>query len=212
MTAVMALEADLSNVRPRRWVAIGALAGFSVAVIARLWMRWISTDPEFSWAGTIAILTGFTLFGAMQAGAASCRRRQRSRRRTTLVRVVSGLLSVGIFGAAGAVMFPTVLFGGLAAWRRDWWPAARVVSAVAAAPLAVITTGEIVDDFGWSIATVGRLALFTSIYAAVITATGPTFAPIDDGWRLPRAVVWSIATLTVVVAVVALVHRDRLFV
>lgn len=212
MTAVMAVDAELPTIRLRWWVPIGALAGLSVGVTARSWMRWISTDPEFSWPGTIGILTGFTLFGGMQAGAAAYRRRQRSRRRTTLVRVVCGSLSMGIFGAAGAVMFPTVLFGGLAVWRRDWWPAARVVSAVAAAPLAVFTAGDIVDDFGWSLATVGRLAVFVAIYAAVIAATRPTIAPIPDGWRFPRVVAWVLSTLIVAVVVVSVAFHDQLFV
>ncbi len=212
MTAVMAVDADPSDVRLRRWMPIGALAGFAVAVIARLWMRWISTDPEFSWPGTIGILTGFTVFGGMQAGAAAYRRRERSRRRTTLVRVVSGALSMGIFGAAGAVMFPTVLFGGLAVWRPDWWPAARVVSAIAAAPLAILTAVGIVDDFGWSIATLGRLTVFIAIYAVVIAATRPTIAPVADGWRLPRSVAWTLSTLVVTVVVVSVAFRDQLFV
>jgi len=212
MTAVMVVDADRSTVRLRWWVPIGALVGLLVAVIARLWMRWISTDPEFSWPGTIGILTGFTLFGGMQAGAAAYRRRQRSRRRTTLVRVASGAFSLGIFGAAGAVMFPTVLFGGLAAWRRDWWPAARVVSAVAAAPLAVVTAGDIVDDFGWSIATVGRLAVFIAIYAAVIVATRPTIAPVTDGWRVPRRVAWTLLASVVALIFLSVAFRDQLFV
>jgi hypothetical protein len=212
MTAVPTADVHRSNVRLRRAVPLGALAGLSVAVIARFWMRWISTDPEFSWPGTIGILTGFTLFGGIQAGAAAYRRRERSRRRTTLVRVVSGALSMGIFGAAGAVMFPTVLFGGLAAWRRDWWPAARTVSAIAAAPLAIFTAGDIVDDFGWSIATVGRLAVFVAIYAGVIAATRPTIAPIPDGWRLPRAVAWTLFATIVALVGAGVVFHDQLFV
>ena len=181
-------------------------------MIARLWMRWISTDPEFTWPGTIAIVAGFTLFGGVQAGAAAFRERERTRRGTTVVRVICGILSLGIFGAAGAVMFPTVLFGGLAVWRRDWWPAARIASAAAAAPLAIITAGDIVDDFGWSAATVGRLAVFVAIYALVIAATRPTIAPVADGWRVPRAAAWTLTTLVVAVVVVSVVFRDQLFV
>jgi hypothetical protein len=212
MNAVMAVDAAHSNVRLRWWVPIGGLAGLSVAVIARVWMRWISTDPEFSWAGTIAILTGFTLFGATQAGTAAYRRCERSRRRTTLVRSLAGVLSLGIFGAAGAIMLPTVLFGGLGVWRRDWWRAVRALSACAALPLAVVVAGEVIDDFGWSIATVGRLTVFAAIYATVIAATWPTIAPVADGWRLPRAVAWTLSSLVVVLVVVGVVFRDRLFV
>ena len=165
--------------------------------------------PEFSWVGTIAILTGFTLFGSAQAGVAVYRRNQHARWRTNLVRVLSGVLSLGIFGAAGAVMFPTVSFGGLAAWRSDWWRGARAVSAGAAAPLVVVTAG---DDFGWSIATVGRLSLYSAIYAVVIVATRPTLAPVADGWRLPRAVRWAAAALVVTATLVIVAFRDSLFV
>lgn len=209
---MIVLSADTLRSRSRLWLPLGAVAGLSVGVIARLWMRWISTDPEFTWAGTIGILVGFTMFGGIQAGAAAYRRGDRSRRRTTLVRVVSGALSMGIFGAAGAVMFPTVVFGGLAVWRRDWWPAARVIAGLAALPLAVFTGSEIVDDFGWSIGTVGQLVVFVAIYCGVIAATRPTLAPVADGWRLPRAVVWSAGLVVVAVIIVSVVFRDQLFV
>jgi hypothetical protein len=212
VTAAIASRAGLPGVRARWWVPIGAVAGLCVGVIARLWMRWISTDPEFSWAGTIAILTGFTLFGSAQAGVAVYRRNQHARWRTNLVRVLSGVLSLGIFGAAGAVMFPTVSFGGLAAWRSDWWRVARAISACAAAPLVVVTAGDVIDDFGWSIATVGRLSLYVAIYAVVIVATKPTLAPVADGWRLPRAVRWAAAALVVAATLVIIAFRDSLFV
>jgi hypothetical protein len=38
------------------------LTGLVLGVIARFWMRWISTDPEFSLSGTIFIVGAFALF------------------------------------------------------------------------------------------------------------------------------------------------------
>ena len=41
------------------------LVGVGLGVVLRIWMRLISDDPEFSWGGTIAIVTVFTLLGFM---------------------------------------------------------------------------------------------------------------------------------------------------
>lgn len=43
------------------------LTGLAIGVIARFWMRWISTDPEFSWSGTIFIVGAFALFFTTQS-------------------------------------------------------------------------------------------------------------------------------------------------
>jgi hypothetical protein len=43
------------------------LTGLAIGVIARFWMRWISTDSEFSWSGTILIVGAFALFFTTQS-------------------------------------------------------------------------------------------------------------------------------------------------
>ena len=161
----------------RRLVLVGPIAGLAVAVVARVWMRWITVDPEFSWSGTIAIVVSIVLFFTAQAVAALVRGRSRSRRVVAGTRLLAGVLSVGIFGAAGSLMFPTVVSGSLARWRTKLHPAARVVLLVVAAGSAVIVAGTIVDDHGWSVATVGRLLLFVAIYSVIIAATRPTVSP-----------------------------------
>ena len=49
-------------------VVVAALTGgLALGVISRLWMRWISTDPEFSWSGTIFIVIAFMIFTTNQS-------------------------------------------------------------------------------------------------------------------------------------------------
>ncbi len=172
------------------WVPLGTLSGLAVGTVARAWMRWISTDPEFSWSGTLFIVGAFTLFGAVQAGAAAARDARRSRRRTTVYRTLAAILSMSLFVGAGALMLPTVLLEGLALWRRDWWRTPRLIAAfLGLAPVAFVVS-EVIDDFGLSVSTIAKLAVFLTIYATVVAATMPTFAPLDDGWRLPAAARW----------------------
>ena len=64
----MQLNLKINSDPLNRWnaaqiIAFGLFGGFSLGVIARLWMRWITTDPEFTWSGTLGIVIGFTLFG-----------------------------------------------------------------------------------------------------------------------------------------------------
>ena len=55
-------ETWLRNLKPGFIIPLGFIGGLTLGVVARLWMRWIVTDPEFTWGGTIGILVGFTLF------------------------------------------------------------------------------------------------------------------------------------------------------
>lgn len=68
---------DASEKRPRVWAAVlgGAGLGLVWGIAARVWMRLIATQPEFSLFGTAAILTIATLFGAFAGLAFAARRR-----------------------------------------------------------------------------------------------------------------------------------------
>lgn len=176
---------------PSTWwsIPLGALAGCALGVAARVWMRWISTEPEFSWGGTIGIVASFGVFGAAQSAAAIARRRCVRPSAVAWARAAAALLSLGLFGAAGAVMLPTVLFGSLAVWRPSAPRAIRAIFAVLALPGVAFVSVGIVDDHGWSVVSFGRIVAFLAIYAAVVAATWPTTAPVLDGWRPSRRLV-----------------------
>lgn len=184
---------------PSTWwsIPLGALAGCALGAVARVWMRWISTEPEFSWAGTIGIVASFGLFGAAQSAAAVARRRCVRPSAVAWSRAAAALLSLGLFGAAGAVMLPTVVFGALAVWRPLAPRAIRAVFALLALPGVVFVSIGIVDDHGWSVVSIGRIVAFLAIYAVVVAATWPTTAPVPGGWRPSRLLVAAVSLVIV---------------
>jgi len=189
-----AARVETRGVGLRQFLWAGPIAGLAVGVVARAWMRWITVDPEFSWTGTIGIVVVFVVFFSAQAGARVARVRVRSPRRVTGVRAVAGVLSLGLFGAAGAVMFPTVLFGSLALWRSGFHRLVRSLLVIAALPAPIYVTSTIASDHGWSPATIGRIMVFVAIYAAVIVATRPTVEAVKAWWVASRR---AVATLVV---------------
>jgi hypothetical protein len=160
-----------------------------LAVVARGWMRLLSTEPEFSWSGTIIILVAFT-FAGFGHGVAAISRRGR-RRWSTPGRVVGALLVLPLFGGAGAIMLPTVVAGSLAVWRRDWPLLLRLPMAALAIPAPAFVTFDASADGPGLLGLVG-LALFAVTYAVVVWAMWPIAAPLDDAWRLNR---WARALL-----------------
>jgi len=98
-------------------IFIGVLSGFILGVVARLWMRWISTEPEFSWSGSIFIVSGFVIFATSQSIVGLLRKRFHGKLATFAIRVVGVIFSLPIFAAAGAIMLPTVVLASIAIWR-----------------------------------------------------------------------------------------------
>jgi hypothetical protein len=174
--------------RLRAWlVPIGVLVGTTTGVIARGWMRLITDDPDFSWAGTIFIVAAFAIAGVGHGIAWAARATTVRRRWSTVARVGGAVLTLPLFTGAGALMLPTVAAGSLARWRRDWvWPIRTLLAVIAAAaPVAVMVD---VADHG---VTAGRLLgvlLFALTYASIIVSMRSIVAPVDDGWRMPRLV------------------------
>jgi hypothetical protein len=181
--------------------AAGLGAGVALGVIARLWMRWITTDPAFSWAGTIFIVAAFALFGLAQASAWAARRAGWRRPAVTTARAIAVVLSLPLFTGAGSIMLPTVAAAALAVWRRDWSRPIRAVAAVLSLPIALFIAREIGGEMGWDLVTVGRILTFLAIYATVVVAFQPSVAPLADGWRVPR---WIRVAAVVLAAGVAL--------
>lgn len=178
-------------------VATGAGLGLLWGVAMRVWMRFISTSPEFSWSGTLFIFGASTVVG-MVLGLARHRRRVGGAGWWRL-----SLLALGLLGAGGAVMWPTVILWGVAFGRRAtrWlsWP---LLALGAAAQYPVI------DDvifrnwrFG-DLETVVATAWYLPMLAAEAWAFSVVFAPGD---RTPRRVKVGFLVGAAIVAALVLV-------
>ena len=121
------------------------LTGVLLGVLLRSWMRFVSTDPEFSWGGTGYIVAVFAVLGLM-AGLVGLGRRRSWRRGLVATRFAGGVLALGCFQAAGLAMFPTIVPASLGVSRSDWWKPLRValvVGAAAVAAMVVLTMEEL---------------------------------------------------------------------
>ena len=96
----------------------GAGLGLVWGIVARIWMRLISTNPEFSISGTVAILVIATVFGAWTGFAYAARRRGWRRWGHYLPRslVVAFFIPFGIAG--GLPLMLTVLVATLGVTQR----------------------------------------------------------------------------------------------
>ncbi|MGH8959353.1 MAG: hypothetical protein ACRDVK_11865 [Acidimicrobiia bacterium] len=115
------------NARVGRSMARGALGGLLWGIGMRAWMRFITFDPEFTWSGTLFIIGTTTLAGAM-TGLAYHRWRLSQGNWWRLL----GFFFVPLGMAAGSVMVPTFVLGGLALGRRTWPSWVRIGLAVVA--------------------------------------------------------------------------------
>lgn len=166
-------------VAQRGWkiILVAVFGGLVLGIIARLWMRWISTDPEFSWGGTLGIIIAFTMFTTTQATIYVLRRRIKTRRLTLVVRSVGAFFTLPLFTAAGAVMFPTVILASIAVWRKKIDKKVRIALLIISFVIPVIQIKDIGSDFGWNFITLGRSLLFILIYSVVIRLLEPTLTP-----------------------------------
>jgi hypothetical protein len=152
---VLAITNRLS--RPQLVLA-GVAGGFVWGVLARLWMRLISTDPEFTWGGTIFILTVTTLFGLGVGGAVAGRRSSRRWvRRVT--RVLGAMSLVFLSMAAGMILVASVVPATLALTERRWWKPVRVaLLALSLLPAKVVVDG-LAEDFSGLKAAIALVAV-----------------------------------------------------
>jgi hypothetical protein len=88
--------------------AVGFALGLAWGAAARVWMRLIATDPEFSWSGTGMILGSCAIGGLILGFLAGARAAGWSRRWRAL-----GLVCLVIFAGPGVVFLPAYLLGGL---------------------------------------------------------------------------------------------------
>jgi hypothetical protein len=98
-----------------RPAAAGLGLGVCWGIVARVWMRLISTDPEFSWAGTGMILAVTGVSGLVLGILSGVRRAGRSRWWRVLA-----VLCLPVFGGPGFVFLPAFVLGGLLYVNRRW--------------------------------------------------------------------------------------------
>ncbi len=110
-----AMHLDATERYPPVWAAVlgGAGLGFVWGIAARIWMRLISTKPEFTISGTAAILVIAMVFGAFVGFAFAARRRGWRRWGHYLPRGLVVVFFVPFGGFAGAPLMFTVLLATL---------------------------------------------------------------------------------------------------
>jgi hypothetical protein len=156
----------------RHPVGTGALGGLAWGILMRLWMRFISTDPEFSWSGTSYIL-GASLLAGLGLGLAYHLSRKARRGWWR----VFGLPVILLGGGAGMIMLPGVVLGAVAFGRRDWPRRVRIALWIVAAGGTIALVLSLDDSpFGLVKMTVA-MTTFALFHTIEMMATGVVFAP-----------------------------------
>lgn len=166
----------------------GALAGALWGVVARVWMRVVSTEHEFTWGGTSAIIAIFAVFGLGQAVAAIARRSAWPLRRRIAARGVAIALTVPMGLAAGGPMLPFLLLAAVALGRTNLRRAVRIALAALAAVPTLFVLRQLVDDLALGRAVAGWL-LMLAIYAPLVWALAAALRPFEARAALLRDIV-----------------------
>jgi hypothetical protein len=173
-------------------VVSGAVIGASWGAVMRAWMRFISNNPEFSWGGTLFIVGAATIVGAV-LGLARLRRRSGGVGWWRL-----SIMSLALLGAGGAVMWPSVVLGGIAFGRpRPRW--LRIVLTLGALAVQIPILRGVLDDnvsFAlWESAV--AVAWYLPMLAAEAWAFSVVFTPAMPGADTPGRVKWTMIGVAV---------------
>ena len=153
--------------RPTTIIAT-ALCGTAWGIAARIWMRLISTDPHFTWSGTLYIVIVPTIIGLATGIARIWPRRS--------LRLVGVLSTIPLGAAAGSLALPTILLGSVAYGSTRMRPMVRLVFVLlAAAPVAVVTV-EIARGFG-VLRVLAMTTLYLGLCAALIAVVATNIRP-----------------------------------
>lgn len=169
---ILAPQLDATEPTPAVWASVlgGAGLGLLWGIAARIWMRLISTRPEFSVFGTVAIFVIATLFGAWAGLAFVARRRGWRRWGHYLPRSLAVIFFVPFSAFGGAPLMLTVLLATLGVVQR------AVVGLWFLAGLAIlVVTGT---DFG-----LPAIAAGIAVAAAIALTAWKLFAPRWRGFR-----------------------------
>jgi hypothetical protein len=155
------------------------LTGAVLGVVARIWMRFITTHPEFSWEGTRIIVIGFGVMFLGQAGVYLGRRNRVQPSGFVALRVVAIVTLVPLAFGAGGVAFPIIVFAPLAIIRTGWNRWLRMLLGVLAVLAGVFVAFTLFSDLSAIRATIG-VAWFALIYGILVWAVSFSFAPRHD--------------------------------
>jgi hypothetical protein len=155
------------------------LTGAALGIVARIWMRFITTDPEFSWVGTLFIVVGFGVVFLGQAGVYLGRRSGLGTFGFVALRVLAIVTLLPLAGAAGAFAFPIIVFAPLAIIRTGWNRWLRLLLGVLALLPGVFVAFTLFSDLSVIRATIG-VVWFALIYGILVWAVSFSFASRDD--------------------------------
>ena len=151
-----------------------AARGFALGLVwgatARIWMRLISTDPEFSWLGTtmIIVLAGVAGLGLGLIHAAKAQ----GRSRWWLLALV---VVLPLFAGLGMVFLPALLLGGLAFGARavTW----RVLGGLGVASSVALVTWLAGQDGGTALGLVTGYGGFLLLSVAMAAGGSVLYQP-----------------------------------
>jgi hypothetical protein len=155
------------------------LAGAALGIVARIWMRFITTHSEFSWEGTLIIVIGFGVMFLGQAGVYLGRRSGVRQSGFVALRVLAIVTLVPLAGAAGAFAFPVIVFAPLAIVRTGWNRWLRLLLGVLALIPGVFVALQLFSELSAIRATIG-VVWFALIYGVLVWAVSFSFASRDD--------------------------------
>ena len=149
-----------------RLLGLGVLTGTLWGVLARVWMRYVSDAPAFTWSGTLFIV-GLAALAGLALAAVELLRRRGAR----TWRVLLALPALVMFAGPGMLLLPSAVLGGLAVSGRGgrWVQVPAALLALAPVPGLVALEGvsafpnSVVASLAWYLALSLWLALGWSL-------------------------------------------------
>lgn len=171
--------AELDRSRSGRVLSVSFAAGAAWGVVARVWMRYVTTNPEFSWPGTLFIVIGFAVAFVGQAGVYLARRRPAGRTGFFVVRLLAVVTLLPLSFGAGAFGFPVIVLTPPAVIRRGWNRWLRVSLGALVVVVVGALSASFLSELDLARAVFGTV-WFVAIYAVLVWVVCFSFAGRDD--------------------------------
>jgi len=155
------------------------VTGAALGVFARVWMRFITNDQEFSWEGTLLIVIGFGVVFLGQAGVYLARRNDVRQTGFVAARILAIVTLLPMATAAGAFAFPIIVLAPLAIVRTGWNRWLRLVLGLLALITGVFIASIVISALSTVRATIGVI-WFVVIYGLLVWAVSFSFASRHD--------------------------------